>query len=184
MSYPSDIHLILRNARRSAGLTQTALAEQVGCMQSAISMMESGRMDVLSRVTLEKIAAILDVTLETPAPAGGTVQTLPPPVHRFCPNPECPSCLPYLVGDEMFFLPRPAPATGRYCHLCGEVLAENCPGCDAPCSVPSACCSDCGHPLIAPPPTVTPANRGEWLRQRQSTIDNIQHWQSPDTATK
>ena len=177
MTYPDDIHLIFRNARRAAGLTQAALAEQAGCMQSAISMMESGRMDALSSSTIEKIASILGVVLEAPEAAGGTVQTLPQSHPRFCPNPECPSCFPYLVGRELFFLPQAADAGAKYCHLCGEVLLESCPACGAPCPLPSACCRDCGQALITPPPTLPPPEYAGWLRRRREIIGQLQQWQ-------
>ena len=53
----------LRKARIAAGLTQAALAGQVGCTQSAVSMMEAGRPEALSRESLEKLAKVLNVTL-------------------------------------------------------------------------------------------------------------------------
>ena len=53
------LHKILRRARIDAGLTQAALAAQVGCTQSAISMMEAGRQEVLSKESLVKLAKIV-----------------------------------------------------------------------------------------------------------------------------
>lgn len=44
----------LRQARIKAGLTQSALAEAIGCSQSDISRIESGQRDI----TLERLKAI------------------------------------------------------------------------------------------------------------------------------
>lgn len=44
----------LRQARIKAGLTQSALAEAIGCSQSDISRIESGERDI----TLERLKAI------------------------------------------------------------------------------------------------------------------------------
>jgi DNA-binding XRE family transcriptional regulator len=59
------IHLVAGRVqwlRRKKGLTQTELAEKTGLPQSHISRIESGRLSP-SRVTLEKLAAALDVPL-------------------------------------------------------------------------------------------------------------------------
>lgn len=47
----------LRQARIKAGLTQSALAEAIGCSQSDISRIESGQRDI----TLERLKAIAAV---------------------------------------------------------------------------------------------------------------------------
>lgn len=47
----------LRQARLKAGLTQSALAEAIGCNQSDISRIESGQRDI----TLERLKAIAAV---------------------------------------------------------------------------------------------------------------------------
>ena len=57
----------LASARRAQGIPQSALAKQAGCAQAAVSMMENGRADALSRETIAKIASILKVKIdETP----------------------------------------------------------------------------------------------------------------------
>ena len=54
-------------------MTQSALAEAVGCKQSAISMLESGHAEKIAQETVEKIAALLGVAME-PAPASPSPQ--------------------------------------------------------------------------------------------------------------
>ena len=51
-------------ARRREGLSQSALAEEVGCMQSAISMFEKGNVTKLSKETIQKLSDRLKVPLE------------------------------------------------------------------------------------------------------------------------
>ena len=46
----------LREARQEADLTQSDLAEKAGCSQSAISMFEQGKCDVLAQEKVEEIA--------------------------------------------------------------------------------------------------------------------------------
>ena len=48
----------IREARKKRGLTQVELAEAVGLRQSAVSMIESGRMEP-SLATLNSLAAAL-----------------------------------------------------------------------------------------------------------------------------
>ena len=54
----------LAKARREKGMTQSALAEAVGCKQSAISMLESGQSAKIAQETVTRIAALLGVALE------------------------------------------------------------------------------------------------------------------------
>lgn len=169
------LHRQLRDARRTAGLTQAALAARVGCMQSAVSMMESGRMDALARPTLEKIAEILGVALPGADERGGTVGTLPPSGARFCPNSECPSNYPYLVGGDLLFLPRPVAAAGAHCPLCGEVLASECVACGKAVLPHAACCSACGRPHVEPPPAA-PADLAAWVAEHQRVARDVAAW--------
>ncbi len=157
----SDKHLPplfrrLRDARRARGLTQSVLAEQAGCKQSALSMMESGRMDALAGGTVAKIAEILGVAY-SPAPRD-TPETrpAPPPAGRpICPNGACPSNVPFVVDGELLFWPRrqPAPA-GRHCAFCGEVLTDRCRACGTPVTA-GACCVQCGAAHVPPPAGVS-----------------------------
>ena len=63
------LHLVLRRARQAANLRQTALAQQVGCTQSALSMFEGGRASALSAETVRKVAETLGVELPASFPA-------------------------------------------------------------------------------------------------------------------
>ena len=46
----------VKSARREAGLTQSALAAEIGCKQSALSMFEQGDGTKLSDAVIEKLA--------------------------------------------------------------------------------------------------------------------------------
>ena len=165
----SDLHRRLRKARIAAGMTQAALAARVGCTQSAVSMMESGRREAISRESLEKLAGILNVKLpddmgdQAPAVAAGR------DALSFCPNYDCPSNVPYLVGGEVYFMPRGNVGHGRHCVLCGELLATACPECSAPVSVAGGCCGDCGAPIVPFPSGLT-ADTRTWARARVAEI--------------
>lgn len=163
----TPVHHRLRDARRARGLSQAALADAVTCQQSAISMMETGRRDALSRDKLLAVAELLgvegvDAHIQEPAPHPH------PALLKICPAAECPSNTPYLVAGELRILPQAvvAPATAAsYCALCGEVLETTCPGCRAPVR-PGACCSDCGSAYV-PLPALPPSQVAEWARQRR-----------------
>ena len=79
MTAPPAAGALLRDARRRAGLTQTALAERAGVTQSVVSVYESGRRQPSLPVLVNLIAATghtLDLTL-SPAGATGTPSRRP-----------------------------------------------------------------------------------------------------------
>jgi len=160
----------LAKARRDKGMTQSALAEAVGCKQSAISMLESGQSAKIGQETVDKIATLLDVALE-PAAAGENAPLLRPSAsHAFCPNAQCFSNVPYAVNGELLFWPRPQPAgpEAKHCAVCGELLEHRCPHCGALLSE-GACCTACGGPKVTntlPPETDAEA----WSETRRRTI--------------
>jgi transcriptional regulator with XRE-family HTH domain len=164
----------LARARRDRGLTQSALAQAVGCKQSAISMLESGQPEKLSRETVEKIAALLGVVLDAPA-AEPTAHSPQPTASSlvargYCPGAACPSNVPYTVQGELLFWPRLQPlARGGHCAVCGELLEPRCPGCGAAVSAEGACCPACGGARVAN--TLPPgADADEWAARRRREI--------------
>lgn len=142
----------LKEARRTAKLSQSVVAAEVGCKQSALSMFEQGDGTKLNEAVIKKLAEKFGVSLTeektefvpVPAPiASGE--------SGFCPNPHCPSNKSYEVDGRTFLLPDRAaadPVHGRYCALCGEVLEKRCPNCGRPVH-DGAVCSFCGEPYIA-----------------------------------
>ena len=117
--FNTDLALRLRDARRGKRLSQAALAREAGCTQSAISMMELGRSDAVARETLLKIAAILDVPLDQAAvAAGGAAAPRRAVAPRLCcPQAECPSNVPFAVGESLSFWSgrQPEGHNGPYC---------------------------------------------------------------------
>jgi transcriptional regulator with XRE-family HTH domain len=149
-------------------MTQSALAQAVGCKQSAVSMLESGQPEKLSKETAEKIAKLLGVDLDAPA-ENATPDSRPPapnPLSGYCPNAACPSNVPYAVQGELFFWPRLQPlARGGHCVACGELLEPRCPHCGAPVTTDGGCCPACGGARVAN--TLPPAtDADDWSARR------------------
>ena len=63
-----EICLKLRDARRAAKLSQSELAAEVGCKQSALSMFEQGDGTKLNDAVIGKLAKKFGVSLEVKAP--------------------------------------------------------------------------------------------------------------------
>ena len=134
-------------ARRSQGIAQSALAKQAGCAQAAISMMENGKADALSRETIAKIAAILKVEING---EGEAAQPIAASGFAVCPNGDCPSNIPFAVNGTVAFWPKGQPSGAKFCAYCGEVLEHACSNCGAPIGE-GAFCQKCGAPHVMPP---------------------------------
>ena len=145
----------LKDARREARLSQSVVASEIGCKQSALSMFEQGDGTKLNDAVIRKLAEKFGVSLETSAPVSlfTGASTIASASRGFCPNPKCPSNAAYEVEGRTFLRPdRSAadPAGGKFCALCGESLEKRCPNCGA--SVhDGAICSFCGEPYVALP---------------------------------
>ncbi len=158
----------LREARRAKGLTQADLAQRVGCQQSSVSMMEAGRVTALAPETRARIAAELGVPLEPEA--GEAVVAAPPVAGRACcPEPDCPSNVPFVVSGALLFWPRGQAAAGeRHCAACGEVLVHACGKCGAP-VIAGACCRDCGTAYVSAV-AIQAADLEVWAESRRRQI--------------
>jgi len=145
-------------ARREAGLTQSAVAHEVGCKQSALSMFEQGDGTKLNDEVINKLAkkfgldvasCMLDVESRV-ANLQPSTFNLQPAGTAYCPNPHCPSNHRYQVEEKVLYRPdRQAadPIGGKYCAVCGELLERRCPNCGAPVHY-GAICSVCGDPYV------------------------------------
>ena len=143
----APVHVMLRDARRAAGMTQSALASAVSCKQSAISMMERGRVDALAQGTLENIAEMLGVDLPDQAKPSVLQDLTVISAGAYCPTFDCPSNLPYMVGGEIFFAPSSSGGS-KHCSYCGELVESRCPGCGAVVES-GACCLVCGTAYVS-----------------------------------
>ena len=139
----------LKDARRALGLTQTALADEIGFRQEALSAFEKGNPTKLSAEYVEKLAARLGVDLKNvieQAVAEERETSIRPSLAvGYCPEPECPSNSAYSVAGRTLY--RVTLQKGRYCAHCGEVLEIKCPKCGAPVNE-GACCTSCGNPYV------------------------------------
>lgn len=167
---------LLAHARREKGLTQSALAERVGCKQSAISMLESGQPEKLSKENTEKLAKLLGVTLKT-TNSEDSAADRPGPLASagsgYCPNAHCPSCVPYPLQDSVAFWPRlQSLSNGRHCAYCGDLIETSCPECKTPVQIAGACCTVCGAVRIANTlPVGTPPE--SWIMKRRDELQTF-----------
>ena len=153
-----EICFRIKEARKSAKLSQTIVAAEVGCKQSALSMFEQGDGTKLNDEVVEKLAKKFGVDLK----AAATEKTEPGRVREvlqamatdpgtgYCPNPHCPSNRRYEIDGRSFAKPdRQAadPVGGKFCAVCGEVLLKRCPTCGSPVHEGSIC-SFCGEPYV------------------------------------
>ncbi len=155
-----EISRKLKEARRAAGLSQSVLAAEVGCKQSALSMFEQGDGTKLNEAVIKKLCAKFGIELpkeDSPVARAVALPPRPPtivsaqPSRGFCPNVNCPSHGRYEVDGRLFLKPdrlAQDPVGGTYCAVCGELLERRCPNCGA--SVhDGAVCSLCGNPYIS-----------------------------------
>ena len=152
-----EICFKLKDARRAAKLSQSELAVEVGCKQSALSMFEQGDGTKLNEAVIKKLAEKFGVSLSAAKPTVSVPVDYPAVMasgeRGFCPNPRCPSNKAYEIGGRTLFLPDRTsadPVRGKYCALCGEVLEKRCPNCGVPVH-DGAICSICGEPYVATP---------------------------------
>ena len=149
-----EICMKIRAARRDAGLSQSVLAAEVGCKQSALSMFEQGDGTKLGDEIVEKIAQKFGIVLgkeEEDLPTTPRGVSRRRPGTAFCPNPECPGNSMYKVGDLKYYRPDRAaqdPAGGKFCAICGEVLETRCPACGAEIHE-GGVCTFCGKPYVS-----------------------------------
>lgn len=156
-----EICLKFKKARIAKGLNQSALAREIGCQQSAISMFEGGMATKLSDDTVQKMAKFLGVKLEeevraaVPVSSSIGTESISQSVvvaRGYCPNCQCPSNVPYVVEGRLFYRPSRAiasPTGGMRCTQCGELLEMRCPVCGAPLN-DGACCAICGSSYVTP----------------------------------
>ena len=169
----------IAQARRDQGISQTALALELGCKQPAISMFEAGDGTKLSEEMVKKLATRFGISLEVkPKDVCGNfehkeaIDNLAQSTLAFCPNCQCPSNVPYVVEGRLLFRPSSRMASpvkgGRRCAVCGEVLEQRCPTCGAPLNE-GACCAFCGLPYVTS--TLPPGTDVEgWARIRRDEI--------------
>lgn len=170
-------------ARRDRGISQSALAADLGCKQPALSAFEAGDGTKLSEETVKRLSerfgipiapSSLDDEWDCAMHAAGKIGGESAPLG-FCPNFLCPSNVPYVVAGHLFMRPSrnisaPVPYAMR-CAACGEVLELRCHACGAPVN-DGACCCFCGQPYVTPvlPPSVDPV---AWTAARRAEISAL-----------
>jgi len=159
-------------ARRSKGMTQSALAEKIACKQSAISMFERGNLQALSQERQEDLATFLELDWP-PVDANHPYSSVSRPVSpgSYCPHYDCPSNYPYRVGTRLLAMPRNHTlSSGKHCRYCGEVQESCCPNCSAPYQH-GAYCTTCSTPYIFIAQTErSPDEWDQWLCNQQKLL--------------
>ena len=153
---PEICHSI-KEARRSAKLSQVVVSAEVGCKQSALSAFEQGDGTKLNDETVEKLAKKFGIDLSKKQKGVQAVGASSPAMFLvseretgFCPNPRCPTNRAYEVEGRVFHMPDLAaadPVGGKFCAMCGEVLVKKCPNCGARVHR-GGFCSVCGEPYV------------------------------------
>lgn len=170
---------VFRDARRAKCLTGAQLAKMAGCTQSAISQFEGGKRTALRHETVEKICGILGIEMPAELGEGAAQAGEPVATHcggaalrePFCPNPGCPSNVPFVVDGAVAFMPVRQPDPGAvFCPWCGEVLQRECPQCGAP-TTQAAFCPQCGARRVDPPEGI--ADPAGWAASRRAEIAEL-----------
>ena len=145
----------IKEARRLAKLSQSDVAAEVGCKQSALSMFEQGDGTKLNDEVVAKLAKKFGIELhpveKKEEPVRAAVRFSAAPLIGFCPNPHCPTNVSYEVEGRLLLKPNRSladPVGGKFCAVCGEVLEKHCPNCGAPVHE-GGFCSFCGDPYVA-----------------------------------
>jgi transcriptional regulator with XRE-family HTH domain len=172
---PSGLCRALRQARLDRRVTQSLLAEWVGCQQSAISMLERGDTAAVSRETVQAIAERLEVDLSAFPLTWGVEREERLP--RYCPSYDCPSNLPYVVRGELYVLPHieRVSGDGAHCRYCGELLETHCPKaeCGSPFEPGNCCCGICGLRYVAVPDSPAESPLVEWADNQRRRIGEL-----------
>lgn len=147
---PIGMGAAIAAARKKAGMSQAELGNLAGCTQSAVSSLEHELESKVAEPTILKIYEILEI--EPPKgeveKEGGVLRGVGIGMHGgYCPDCECPSNVPYLVGKRILFKPK-LRKTGKFCPDCGEILEKRCPNCGAELNE-GACCENCGEAYVA-----------------------------------
>lgn len=173
-----EIARLITTARRRQGLTQSELARQAGCRQSAVSMFERGHANALARPTIETLLKLLAIELPASDSDASTAAAAAKPfsrtaTHRYCPVFDCPSNVPFTVQGTLLVKPQAQPAANaRHCAFCGELLESACPECGAAVNS-GACCAQCGSPYISTPPGIVDENPTVWADSQRARLREL-----------
>ena len=145
----------IKEARRAQGISQSLLALEVGCKQSALSMFEQGDGRKLNDDVIVKLAEKFGISLTEEKKSSTEIEDIAnkclfEPHKGYCPNPSCPSNHVYAIEGRKFYRPDRTvadPVGGKFCSLCGEVLERHCPNCNSPVH-DGAVCSYCGQAYV------------------------------------
>lgn len=177
MSADADsLYLNFRKRRQERGLTQSELAREANCSQSAVSMFEAGRSHALSQERLVALAQILELDTEAVVAQFSEPGAAASLVLKYCSTDECPSNIPYVVRGQLCFRPTMVKADAAEqsrCRECGDILESRCP--NPACGLPAEEGSYCGTCGTAYVPVTRASTRSDdqWADEQRSRIHDI-----------
>ncbi|MEI6809160.1 MAG: helix-turn-helix transcriptional regulator [bacterium] len=170
------IFQVVRDARCAKSMTQSQLAEAVGCKQSAVSMFESGRIDVLSQKTLTAIAEQLGLDVKSLSGMDVRPLTARSLVLKCCTIDSCPSNIPFTVQGRVRYAPAMVEASAAEqtrCAMCGDVMEDHCPNTDCQAElVEGAFCQRCGTAYV-PAACEERDNAEQWAETARARISEL-----------
>lgn len=182
MTANSPLNLLIRDARRARGMTQKALAEQIGCSQPAICKFEHGEPGVFSHETLRDICARLNVAFyESDSDTKDSCADTPSspleysPISdaeeleslQFCPNFHCVKATRFCSNGKIVLMPAmymaPRGLFTLHCTGCGAELSHGCrdKSCVTPLVKGAAFCYGCGTSLVEIPESLIGSRTAE-----------------------
>ncbi len=145
-------------------------------------MFENGHSSALA---LDKVVAAADslgVTLSPDTVHDNSAPEEVRPAFRFCPDADCPSAWPHVLGADVLLVPRLVAMPDHldlrlHCAWCGEVMLERCGDCEAPVNE-GAACMHCGERYVEPHIPDGIAARA-WVEQRRNEVQMLHEITAP-----
>ncbi|MFC1452476.1 helix-turn-helix domain-containing protein [Verrucomicrobiota bacterium] len=167
----------VRWKRRDRNMTQSELAELVGCRQSAVSMYEAEKPSKLSRKNVERIAEILEIDLSAFPVEREREEQATRLSLKYCPIDTCLSNIPYAVHGSLHFKPTMIRGEGvskSRCTCCGEVMESTCPNPDCRAElVEGAVCPRCATPYVTTTVEVAGWAAVQWAAEQRAMIREV-----------
>jgi transcriptional regulator with XRE-family HTH domain len=149
---PYELGKQIREKRVEMHLTQKEFAQRFGLEQTAISFLETGKMDRLGADTIANLCVRLGIPFD---PASiGTKSTLRRLV--FCGTHNCPLSIPFVIHGRIAVQPLMflhQGAKSPFCQWCGGPMLDGCStsGCNAALVGGAVFCPGCREPLVKVP---------------------------------
>ena len=150
---------LVRQSRRSQGLTQADLAGRVGITNGALSRYESGDVGVVGDATLRSVCEALQLVGPAWLAGAGAGPAAERPAGElaryYCPTPFCPLNQVFMTPGWIHFMPQQVESCAAaevVCQWCGAALQSRCLNCGADLVEGSGVCVACGAEYVPAAP--------------------------------